>query len=99
MIGDTIRPRLRSASYSAANDLAKRPGIAVELNAGFRADPAWLDRLAGQFQAGLAGLNLDYRAALTEFPAAMAPIVEVYELGQGPFRFDAGRIKQRRIIA
>ena len=98
-------PRLSAAAHSfglsVVTDASATPppGIALELNAGFRADPAWLDRLAGQFQAGLAGLNLDYRAALTEFPAAMAPIVEVYELGQGPFRFDAGRIKQRRIIA
>jgi len=98
-------PRLSAAAHSFSLSVVTdasatpRPGIALELNAGFRADPAWLDRLAGQFQAGLAGLNLDFRAALTEFPAAMAPIVEVYELGQGPFRFDAGRIKQRRIIA
>ena len=39
MIGDTIRPRLRSASYSAANDLAKRPGIAVELATTFDRTP------------------------------------------------------------
>jgi hypothetical protein len=76
-----------------------RPCIALELNAGFRADPEWRDRVSAQFQAGLGGLNLDYKAALTEFPGAMVPIVEAYELGTGPFRLDAGRIKQRRIIS
>ena len=53
--------------------------------------------LAAQFQMGLANLNLDYRAALGEFPAAMVPIVELYPRGEGPFKADAGRIKQRRI--
>src|SRR5207237_1958628 len=61
-------PRLSAAAHSFGLSVVTdasatlRPGIAVELNAGFRADPAWLDRLAGQFQAGLAGLNLDYKA-------------------------------------
>ena len=39
----------------------------------------------------------DYRAALGEFPAAMLPIVELHARGEGPFKADAGRIKQRRI--
>jgi hypothetical protein len=28
----------------------------------------------------------------------MAPIVETYAMGEGPFRLGAGRIKQRRIV-
>jgi phenylacetate-CoA ligase len=75
-----------------------RPCIALELNEGTAIDAAWHDRLAAQFQTGLEGLNLDYKAALAEFPAAMAPIVEIYQRGEGPFRLDSGRIKQRRIV-
>lgn len=74
-----------------------RPCIALELNDGFTMDQAWRDQLVAQFQSGLAGLNLDYRAGLTEFPAAMTPIVETCARGEGLFRADAGRIKQRRI--
>src|SRR5205807_2675359 len=74
-----------------------RPSIALELNGVAVDDAAWTEQLAVQFQAGLADLNLDYRAALGEFPAAMLPIVEFYARGEGPFKADAGRIKQRRI--
>jgi hypothetical protein len=71
----------------------------LELNDGHAVDAAGRHRLATQFQAGLESLNLDYRAALAEFPAAMLPIVQTYPRGEGPFRLDAGRIKQRRIAA
>jgi hypothetical protein len=75
-----------------------RPCVAIELNDQFGADETWRDQLAVQLRAGLAGLNLDYKAALTEFPATMFPIVQTFARGDGPFRQDAGRIKQRRII-
>jgi phenylacetate-CoA ligase len=97
-------PQLTAATHSfglsVVTDVTAtpRPCIALELSDGFHADPAWLDRVAAQFQAGLGTLNLDYKAAVTEFPAAMVPIVEAYERGQGPFRLDVGRIKQRRIL-
>jgi hypothetical protein len=74
-----------------------RPCIALELNGALPDDAGWSQRLAAQFQAGLAGLNLDYHAALGEFPAAMVPIIELYARSEGPFKADAGRIKQRRI--
>jgi hypothetical protein len=74
-----------------------RPCFALELNGEVPDDARWSERLAAQFQAGLADLNLDYRAALGEFPAAMIPIIELYPRGEGPFKADAGRIKQRRI--
>jgi hypothetical protein len=74
-----------------------RPCISLELSGHPPDDALKSERLAVQFHDGLAGLNLDYRAALGEFPAAMLPIVELYALGEGPFKADAGRIKQRRI--
>ncbi len=87
-----------SLSVATGSTSTPRPCIAIELNDGFAADSAWHDRLAAQFQAGLDGLNLDYKAALAEFPAAMAPMVQTFALGEGPFQQDAGRIKQRRIV-
>jgi hypothetical protein len=94
-----LAARLHSFCLSVVTDASgtPRPCIALELNGGLPDDAAWSERLAAQFQAGLAGLNLDYRAALGEFPAAMVPIIELYSRGDGPFKDDAGRIKQRRI--
>src|SRR2546421_808922 len=88
-----------SFSLSVVTDATStpRPCISIELNEGFAADAAWRERISGQFKTGLDGLNLDYRAALGEFPAAMLPIIELYPRGEGPFKADAGRIKQRRI--
>ena len=76
-----------------------RPCILLELSDDGLTEAAWAEQLAAQFQRGLAGLNLDYKAALSEFPLAMAPIVETHRRGEGPFKADAGRIKQRRIVA
>jgi phenylacetate-CoA ligase len=91
--------RLHSFCLSVVTDSSAtpRPCVALELNSGLTNDAHWSERLAAQFQAGLADLNLDYRAALSEFPAAMVPMVELYARGEGPFKADAGRIKQRRI--
>jgi hypothetical protein len=69
----------------------------LELNAAAPDDATGNEQLAAHFQEALAGLNLDYRAALSEFPAAMLPVIQLYARGEGPFRADAGRIKQRRI--
>ena len=94
-----LASRLHSFCLSVVTDSSAtpRPCVALELNGGLPDDPQWSERLAAQFQAGLADLNLDYRAALGEFPAAMVPMVELYARGEGPFKADAGRIKQRRI--
>jgi phenylacetate-CoA ligase len=91
--------RLHSFCLSVVTDSSAtpRPCVALELSGGLPDDAQWSERLATQFQVGLADLNLDYRAALGEFPAAMVPMVELYARGEGPFKADAGRIKQRRI--
>lgn len=97
-------PQIAAATHSfslsvvADSTSTPRPCIALELNDGFPVDSAWSEQLAAQFQTGLAGLNLDYKAALAEFPQAMAPVVQTFARGGGPFREDAGRIKQRRIV-
>jgi phenylacetate-CoA ligase len=91
--------RLHSFCLSVVTDASAtpRPSIALELKGEVPEDAPWRQGLATQFQQGLADLNLDYRAAVGEFPAAMVPIIELHARGDGPFKADAGRIKQRRI--
>jgi phenylacetate-CoA ligase len=74
-----------------------RPGVHIELQAGATTEADWPERVAVELKDGLAVIDLDFRAACEEFPAAMLPIVTFYPLGSGPFAGDAGRIKQRRV--
>ena len=74
-----------------------RPSVALELDTLDGIDDAWRVAAAQRLRDGLAGLNIDYRASLREFPDAMLPIVSTYASGGGPFAGDASRIKQRRI--
>ena len=44
-------------------------------------------------------INADLRVALGEHRDSVLPVVRLYELGEGPFRHDNGRIKQTRIAS
>ncbi len=94
-----LAPHMHSFCLSVVTDAstAPRPGVFVELQAGATPTPEWSDRAAVQLRDGLAAVDLDFRAACEEFPAAMLPIVTFYPLGTGPFAADANRIKQRRV--
>ena len=74
-----------------------RPGIVLELNEGVVVDDVWRGERARDIRDGVAALSRDYRTSLDEYPEAMAPVVETYARGTGPFAADEGRIKQRRI--
>ena len=76
-----------------------RPGIALEARTGADFDADRLASVTEQIREGLRRLNLDFREAYLEYPAAMEPIVTAYPPGLGPFAGDAGRIKPRRIAA
>ena len=91
--------RLHSFMLAVADDPSgtPRPSVAVELSDVEGVDDTWRAEAAQRLRAGLAALNADYRESLSEFPAAMLPIVSTYAIGDGPFASDAGRIKQRRI--
>lgn len=95
-----LAPRLHSFLLSVAADQSgtPRPVVALELNDLGGIDDAWRAQVATRMRDGLAGLNLDYGAAVGEFPSAMVPVVETYAIGGGPFAEDAGRIKQRRLL-
>lgn len=92
-------PRLHSFLLSVVDDAngIPRPVVALELSNLDGIDDAWRDRMADELRNGLAGLNIDYRSSIAEFPDAMRPIVETHPLRGGPFAADATRIKQRRI--
>jgi phenylacetate-CoA ligase len=75
-----------------------RPEIALELTHGATLEDGRTERIAAALRDGLAAMDLDFRAALEEFPEAMLPIVAPYAMGDGPFAADAGRIKQRRVV-
>jgi phenylacetate-CoA ligase len=94
-----VVPRLRSFLLSVRDDAGgtPRPVIALEMSDLEGIDARWREAAADRLGEGLAGLNIDYRTAVAEYPAAMLPIVETYEAGGGPFALDRSRIKQRRI--
>jgi len=93
-------PRLHSFSMAVIDDASgmPRPSVALELTDLSGIDESWREAFADRLRDGLAGLNIDYRSSVAEFPAAMRPIVTTYGLGQGPFAADATRIKQRRVV-
>ncbi len=43
-------------------------------------------------------LNADFRAAWYEYPETLVPEVQLYRLGQGPFKGEPGQIKQTRLL-
>jgi phenylacetate-CoA ligase len=43
-------------------------------------------------------LNADFREAMREHPDTTTPLIRLYQLGEGPFTKDAGKIKQTRVI-
>lgn len=96
----SILPRLESFMLAVREDEhgTPRPVVMLELADLEGVDAAWREAAADRLGEGLTALNIDYRTAVAEFPAAMRPIVETYAPGGGPFAGDRTRIKQRRIV-
>jgi len=46
----------------------------------------------------LINLNLDFREAYNENPKSLVPIIELYDVGDGPFKMKDGQIKQKRLL-
>jgi phenylacetate-CoA ligase len=94
-----VAPYITSFSLSVVADAAgtPRPGIALELNVGTPENAIDSGALGERLRDGLAELDLDFRSAVSEFPAAMLPVVTLFPARHGPFAADVHRIKQRRI--
>lgn len=43
-------------------------------------------------------LNLDFKEAYEENRESLIPVIELYGVGEGPFKMKAGQIKQKRLI-
>lgn len=56
------------------------------------------DRFCESILHHLQRINADFREAHHEYPEIMVPEVQLYSIGQGPFKQDAGRIKQARLL-
>jgi phenylacetate-CoA ligase len=99
--GDLVlAPVVHSFCLSVVSDSTgtPRPGIALELDPGVSIDDDQARSVPERFRDGLARLDLDFREAVREYPAAMLPLVTFYPFREGPFAADAGRIKQRRVL-
>jgi phenylacetate-CoA ligase len=73
-----------------------RPLVSIQLA---RAEPsaALTDALSAAITRQLASQNRDYQEAMTEYPALMVPVVELWARGTGPFAGDGERIKHRYV--
>jgi phenylacetate-CoA ligase len=94
-----IVDRLESFMLAVREDASgtPRPVVLLELTDLGGIDDPWREAASARLVDGLTDLNIDYRTAIGEFPAAMRPIVLTFGHGDGPFAGDRARIKQRRI--
>jgi phenylacetate-CoA ligase len=94
-----VAPRLHSFLLSVVDDETgtPRPEISLELTDLSGVDDVWRAERGEAFATALAGLNMDFRSSVGEFPMAMRPLVRTFGRGEGRFLADAHRIKQRRI--
>lgn len=55
-------------------------------------------RFAESMLSRLVDLNADFREAWHEYPETLVPEIELYRVGEGPFKQDSTRIKQTRKV-
>jgi phenylacetate-CoA ligase len=73
-----------------------KPAFFFEVEA--EPDQALQMKFAQSVLRTLIELNADFRAAWHEYPETLIPDIHLYGVGQGPFRGDAGKIKQARVL-
>jgi phenylacetate-coenzyme A ligase PaaK-like adenylate-forming protein len=88
----------RSFALSVAEepDGSVRPRFLFEVDA--EPDAALAQRFAESIVPKLIALNADVREAWREYPETLAPRIELYRAGEGPFAADKGKIKQARVL-
>ena len=95
-------PELARITRSFCQSLAEtpdggvKPAFFFEIEA--EPDEALRKKFAESVLKTLVELNADFRAAWHEYPETLVPDVHLYGVGQGPFRGDAGKIKQARVL-
>jgi phenylacetate-CoA ligase len=96
-------PALAAITHSFCLGLAEdasgavRPKFLVEVCV--EPTPGLARQFARSLVPRLVALNNDFREAWHEYPEAVEPVIELHRLGEGPFRADAGKIKQARLLA
>jgi phenylacetate-CoA ligase len=81
---------------SEGADGTVRPCFLFEVDA--KPDEVLVERYAESVLRNLLAINTDFRAAWQECPETLFPQVELYRIGEGPFRARAGQIKQARLL-
>ena len=76
-----------------------RPVVHIEASVTAADEAALVDELVVTIRSRLAASSADYRAALSEAPAAADIRVHLWPPGTGPFAANAGRIKQRHVLS
>lgn len=93
-------PELARITRSFCQSLSESPEGEVRACFHFEIDAEPSDDLVKSFSDSilkhLVEINADFRQAWHEYPETMVPEIYLYRLGEGPFKSDAGRIKQVR---
>jgi phenylacetate-CoA ligase len=95
-------PELAKITRSFCQSLAETANGGVKPRFLFELEVEPTDELKQRFSESilqhLVKLNADFREAYHEYPETLVPEIELYRLGQGPFKNDTGRIKQVRMV-
>lgn len=93
-------PVLARLTRSFCQSLCESPGKEVRPSFHFEIYEEPSDEMRRRFLDSivkhLVHINADFREAWHEYPETMIPEVRLHRLGEGPFKVDAGRIKQVR---
>jgi phenylacetate-CoA ligase len=80
------------------SEAEQRPCVHVEVLDGLTEAAAFAERLRQRVVGRLLAVNLDFRASVSEDPAAAEIQLRLHGLGAGPFAANQGRIKRRYIV-
>ncbi len=83
-------------SVSEAANGGVRPKFLFEVEV--EPDEQLKQRFSESILLHLLKLNADFREAWHEYPETLVPEIELYSVGQGPFKENSGRIKQVRVL-
>lgn len=95
-------PDLAKLTRSFCLSLTEGPSASVRpcfmFEIGVEATESLRERFAQVMTRQLEQLNADFREARHEYPETLEPEIKLFRYGEGPFREDAGRIKQVRLL-